>query len=197
MSRNGFIYRYVGRQEKVHHICRQHWIVLSRPIELWLAAVVIGVLVAFRGGSHTSTILDRFAGWLVLTATLYAVWQVLEWWLARYVITNERVVFIQGILTRKVSAVPLSKVTDTTFRRTPLGLLLNYGDLLLDAPGERPGLPTLTKLPNSEEVYRLMMTLIPEDSRAPAGDEEAEEIRRKTKQKQVDKDQTQEIPRFV
>lgn len=196
MSKNGFIYRYVGRQEKLHHICRQHWIVLSRPIEMWLAAVIVGVLVAFRGGPRVSTMLDRFAGWLVLAATLYATWQVLEWWLARYVITNERVIFIQGIMTRKVSAVPLSKVTDTTFRRTPLGLLLNYGDLLLDAPGERPGLPTLTKLPDSEEVYRLMMTLIPEESHALKGESEEEE-RRQTRQQQPDADQTQEIPRFV
>lgn len=170
MNEETLIPRYLAWQERVYHTCRQHWIVLARPFILWLGglflAAWVSVVVPLPRGIVAWVVIA-----LLVAISAYFCWKVLEWMIARYVITDRRAFFIEGIVIRKVSAIPLSKVTDTTFIRTPLGQLLNYGDFLLDAPGEKPGLPTLTKLPDPDDVYRLVCSLTPEGEAEPPVDD--------------------------
>ncbi|MGH2704535.1 MAG: PH domain-containing protein [Actinomycetota bacterium] len=143
------------------HLCRRHPIVVARPFVLWILAILAGAGAGLvLGPPATRSIVDRAAGVLVLVATLYTAWRAAQWWFARYVITDRRILLVEGIVSRTISAIPLSKITDTTFRRSPLGRMLRYGDLLLDAPGERPGLPRLTFLPKPDVAYRLIMGLV-------------------------------------
>lgn len=170
MNENTLIPRYLAWQERVYHTCRQHWIVLARPFLIWLGSMFFVVWLGFTLRSPRGLLPWVVIGLLVLFSAYFG-WKVLEWMIARYVITDRRAFFIEGIVVRKVSAIPLSKVTDTTFIRTPLGQMLNYGDFLLDAPGERPGLPVLTKLPYPDDVYRLVCSLTPEDEAEPPVDD--------------------------
>lgn len=169
MRSSSLTHRYLAREERVHHICRQHWIVLARPFCIWLASVVfassaIVFLDSGRIGSVMRPVMEPLLALLVVGTTLYIGARYAGWRLARFVFTNRRVLFIEGLLSRRVSAIPLSKITDTTFTRSLLGRLLHYGDLLLDSPGEQPGIATLAALPQPDELYRLIMTLVPHDT---------------------------------
>lgn len=153
--------KYLASGEKVMFSCRQHPVILVKPVVLWVLAILVGSLVGFASSPSTSQgFTDRLAGFLVLGITVYSAVKVAQWWWARYVVTDQRVLFVEGIIARKVSSVPLEKVTDTTFSRTVWGRLIGYGDLLLDSPGERPGLDTLFHLPKPDEVYRLVASLV-------------------------------------
>jgi membrane protein YdbS with pleckstrin-like domain len=99
-------------------------------------------------------------GWIVLAGAFVLGWKTWAWWVARYVITDERVLLIEGVLARRVRAVPLSKVTHTDFRRSLLGRILGYGTLSLDSPGSHNGLRELTSIPRPDEIYRLIMSLV-------------------------------------
>ena len=55
------------------------------------------------------------------------------WWIERIVITDKRVMLAEGIVTHNVGMMPLSKVTDLTFRRTFGGRLLGYGTLIVES----------------------------------------------------------------
>lgn len=153
--------KYLASGEKVLFSCRQHVVLLVKPMAIWVAAILIGSLVGFALSPSTSEgFVDRLAGFVVLGATAYSALKIARWWWARYVVTDQRVLFVEGIIARKVSAVPLEKVTETTFSRSMWGRLIGYGDLLLDSPGERPGLDTLFHLPKPDEVYRLVTSLV-------------------------------------
>lgn len=153
--------KYLAPSEHVLHTCRRHWIVVFKPIALWLIVVGTGAVVGFvLSPEQSNTWLDRILGIAALITTLYAAWRVADWSAAAYVVTDQRVLLLEGLISRNVSAIPLSKVTDTTFRRTILGRMLAYGDLMLDSPGEKPGLSTLTVLPRPIELYRLIMSLV-------------------------------------
>lgn len=153
--------KYLAPSEHVLHTCRRHWIVIFKPIALWVIVVSAGAIVGFVLSPEASnTWLDRILGIAALIMTLYAAWKVTDWSAAAYVVTDQRVLLLEGLISRNVSAIPLSKVTDTTFRRSILGRMLGYGDLMLDSPGEKPGLATLTVLPRPVELYRLIMSLV-------------------------------------
>jgi hypothetical protein len=153
--------RYLAANEKVRYSCRRHPIVLLKVILLWLVALIAGSFAGLvESPSDEDGLIDQVAGFIVLALTLYSAWKIAHWWWGRYVITDLRALFIEGIISRKVSSIPLEKVTDTTYARSVWGRLLGYGDLLLDTPGERPGLDTLLYLPNPDEVYRLIASLV-------------------------------------
>lgn len=153
--------KYLAPSEHVLHTCRRHWIVILKPTLLWLLVIGAGAVVGFvLSPEQSNTWLDRILGVGALITTLYAGYRVADWAVAAYVITDQRVLFLEGLVSRNVSAIPLSKVTDTTFRRSILGRMFGYGDLMLDSPGEKPGLSTLTVLPRPVEMYRLIMSLV-------------------------------------
>lgn len=153
--------RYLAPAERVVYVCRRHLIGMAGPFGLWILSLVaaagVGLLVSPR---LATPVADRLAGWLVLAASAYLALRAARWWMARYVITDQRVLLVEGIVSRTVSAIPLAKVTDTTYERSIGGRLLGYGDLMLDSPGERPGLAVLTSLPRPDELYRLIMSLV-------------------------------------
>lgn len=162
--------RYLTDGETVVHETRQHPIVLMKPMLVWLAstfaALAIGFLVSPRVGA---SLIDNVLGGMLLAVTAYALWNILHWRTARYVITESRVLVMDGLLAIKVYSIPFSKVTDTALSRSIWGRVFGYGDLLLDTAGDRPGVSTLSYLPHSDMVYRLVASLIDgpvDDSRA-------------------------------
>ncbi|MGH2768175.1 MAG: PH domain-containing protein [Actinomycetota bacterium] len=162
------ITRYLTPAEEVVHVSRRHPIVLARAFGLWVASVLAGTAVGLLVSPRTSTsLVDQMAGGLVLAATALLAWRTWRWWLARYVITDRRVLHVEGIVSRNVSAIQLSKVTDTTFRRSVWGRILGYGDLLLDVPGEHGGLRVLTTLPRPEALYRTIVSVVVGERGAP------------------------------
>lgn len=128
---------------------------------LWLLTMLCGAAFGFVVSPRVSnSVADSVAGWVVMGVSLWTSVRVLTWWIAKYVITDQRVLLIEGLLAVRVSAIPLTKVTDTTFTRTFLGRIFGYGDLLLDAPGEQPGIATLTRIPRPTQLYRLITSLV-------------------------------------
>lgn len=184
--------KYLAPSEHVLHTCRRHWIVIFKPILLWAFVVGAGAVIGFVfSPEESTTLLDRILGVVAAIVTLYAVWKVIDWSAAAYVVTDQRVLLLEGLISRNVSAIPLAKVTDTTFRRSIIGRVLGYGDLMLDSPGEKPGLSTLTVLPRPVELYRLIMSLVVNKDK---GQEPAVAV---PLPKKPDEDETGPIPRVT
>lgn len=168
--------------------------VLLRPLAAWLATMTLVTLAGVFVLSRTEdTLADRAIAVAVLAATAYAVVKVLRWWATRYVITQERVMRISGLLSVRVSSIPLSKVNDTTFSRSIWGRVLGFGDLTLESAAEKAGLSCLAFLPNPTEVYRIVTSLLAERGR----DEPDEQpVRRWPGTRDAGADDTGPLPRF-
>jgi len=183
--------RYLADDEPVLHYCRQHPIVLLKPLAVWLVAVTgasaIGFFISPRSGA---SLVDNLAGGSIVGFTAYAGWKFWQWRTALYVFTDQRVLSKEGILAVKVTSIPLAKVTDTTFTRPVWGRLLGYGELFLDSAGEQDGFSTLSYLPKAEGVYRLLASLL-----AGSGERPAEPL--SSVREYQDPDDTGPLPRVV
>jgi uncharacterized membrane protein YdbT with pleckstrin-like domain len=141
----------------VVYTTRRHPIVLAKQFGIWFGIMVATLFLTVRDGRNGP--IDGMAGIIFLLATLYFVGSIAEWWIDEYVITNKRVIKVEGIITRKISTIPLGKITDTSYRRTWLGRILGYGDMVLDTPGQDKYLPMLYKLSKPDEVYKTIMSI--------------------------------------
>jgi membrane protein YdbS with pleckstrin-like domain len=181
VRRAGGVERYLAHGERVVSVLRRHTVVLEPAVGFWLLILAAGVGAGLLSGKLPGWHLGVIGGWLVLAGAGLLAWKAWAWWVARYVITDQRVIFIEGVLNRRVRAVPLSKITHTDYRRSLFGRMLGYGDLTLDSPGGATGLRELTSVPNPDEVYRLIMSLVSgtatarATARRPGGGLEAED----------------------
>ncbi|HXL16199.1 MAG TPA: PH domain-containing protein [Streptosporangiaceae bacterium] len=145
--------RYLLPNEDCVAMVRRHPAVLL-PAS---AYAVGGLLAAFivsatllRG--HTTLILIIWALWGVLMVRL--IWQAINWAVDYFVITSKRILLTSGVFTRSVAMMPLSKVTDMSFRRSLAGRLLGYGEFVVESAGQDQALRTIDHIPYPEDLYR-------------------------------------------
>ncbi|MEA2475817.1 MAG: hypothetical protein QOC87_16 [Actinomycetota bacterium] len=153
--------RYLAHDERVVLLVRRHLALLARPataaIGVIALAAVAGVIWSPSSGAD---IVDRIVGLIALVFVLRLAWKICTWWADRIVVTDQRIFEVSGVLTRKVQSMPIVKVTDMTYNRSLMGRILGYGDLVVEAPGQKEALRVLTYLPQPDDFYRTITTIV-------------------------------------
>jgi uncharacterized membrane protein YdbT with pleckstrin-like domain len=126
----GYLENLMGQKEKIVLKERQHVVVIAPRLVLWGAVSLLILLVTFVLVAVTP--LDGLA--LVLLLALVApFWRImvdfLNWWNEQYVITNRRVIQLEGIINKHSIDSSLEKVNDVVLEQSALGRMLNYGDV--------------------------------------------------------------------
>lgn len=151
-------------------ILHPHWKTLVGPIALTL--VVVAALLAgeiFIPGNKWATV-ERLA-LAVVAAALLAWWlayPVLVWRTTVYELTNRRMRLRDGIITRNGRDIPLSRITDVSFRKGLLDRLLGCGTLIVESAGEH-GTLTLTEIPHVEKVQATLFQLVEDEQQRDDG----------------------------
>jgi len=124
----GYLESLMGRYEGIVFKTRKHWLVILPPILInSLLSLLIIVGCVFLG---------RLVGLLASLALLLLVFplgkltlDLLHWWNEQYVITNRRVVQVEGIINKHVIDSSLEKVNDVVLDQSFFGRFLGYGDV--------------------------------------------------------------------
>ncbi|MFC0528231.1 PH domain-containing protein [Phytohabitans kaempferiae] len=150
---SSLVARYLFPTERYRGEWKRHWIHLSTPLLIGTAATfALGYLSGFlarqevRGLTTAAVIV-----WLGVMG--WVAWQIADWYYDRFILTNKRVMVVNGIVTRKVGMMPLLRVTDMKYEQSPLGRLLNYGTFVLESAGQDQALREVKHLPNPNELY--------------------------------------------
>jgi uncharacterized membrane protein YdbT with pleckstrin-like domain len=137
---------------------RKHWAYMLDHLtstSLVLLALVIGERLL-----PDSVLIDNITWYVALVAVLRFTVLTILWWIERIVITDKRVMLAQGIITHNVGMMPLSKVTDLTFRRTLGGRMFGYGTIVVESAGQIQALNRIDYLPRPEEIYEALSELV-------------------------------------
>jgi len=137
---------------------RMHWAVMAN--KLVSTGLFLLLMIIVQSYLPTSALVDNLTFYLALAAVLRFTVQTILWWIERIVITDKRVMLAEGIITHNVGMMPLSKVTDLTFRRTFGGRLLGYGTLIVESAGQIQALNKIKYMPRPEEIYEALSELI-------------------------------------
>jgi uncharacterized membrane protein YdbT with pleckstrin-like domain len=165
------INKYLLPREVQVAVVRQHPAVLI-PAS---AQALGGLLVA---GLLTATVLHGIIAGVVWIAwgvlVLRLLWKILNWSVDYFVVTTERLLLTTGFLTRRVAMMPLTKVTDMSFRRTFPGRLLGYGEFIVESAGQDQALRNVEYIPYPEQLYLLVCGML-----FPSSAEDADDIEEK------------------
>ncbi len=141
----------------------QHPMVLIRPVARALAASVVWLWIAFAVPTP-GRLLD-LTSLAVVGLWLWVGWSELERRNNWIVVTEKRIFQTQGIFTRTVPMMRLSKVTDVTYRRNVAGRLFRYGLIIIESAGQDQALHDLNYIPYPEGTDALKAALFGESPR--------------------------------
>lgn len=145
--------RYLFPTERYRGEWKRHWIHLSTPLLIGIGVTfVLGYLAGFLAKQNVNG-LTTVAVLIWLGVMGWVAWGVADWYFDRFILTNKRVMVVNGIITRKVAMMPLLRVTDMKYEQSPLGRLLNYGTFVLESAGQDQALREVKHLPNPNELY--------------------------------------------
>jgi uncharacterized membrane protein YdbT with pleckstrin-like domain len=157
-------------------VLHPHWKTLLRPIALTflVVAVLLVAEVLIPAGKAAAT--ERLVLGVVAIVLLmwWLVYPLLRWRTTVYELTTRRMRLRDGIIARNGRDIPLSRITDVSFRKGPLDRLLGCGTLVVESAGEHGEL-VLTAIPHVERVQATLFQLV-EDERQRAGREERRSI---------------------
>ncbi len=140
---------------------RFHPAVLIKPVAISLGALAVALLVSMApvGGAV------RLVIWIAFLCVLAWLGVQIWMWLEDYfVVTSQRLLLTKGLISRTVNMMPLTKVTDMSFRRTAWGRVLGYGEFVVESAGQDQALRRVTHLPYPEQLYLEVCGLIFKDS---------------------------------
>lgn len=143
--------RYLLPTERQVINIRRHWAVLVGQSVQSILLLVLGILVArvFGGVGFLRTL----AIWFCVFVVIRWAWIIGDWYVEKLIVTDKRVLLLTGIVTRKVAIMPLVKVTDLTYNRSATGLMLGYGQFVVETAGQDQALSTIDFVPRPEQLY--------------------------------------------
>ena len=120
--------------EKILYEARIHWINSVLGVLVLLAALFI---YAFAESiQRGQTFLHYVAGILVLVALALLFWAWFRRWTTEIAVTNRRIIFKEGFISRKTVEMHMDKVESVDVDQSILGRMLNYGDITIRGTGE-------------------------------------------------------------
>ena len=156
-------------EQKVLEV-KKHWVALAWPaVRVGIGVVIFVSAFAFQGPIY----------WILFVLGLVlggqALWRILEEYRDRFVITNQRVFRVNGVLSTARASVPLLRILDITVNKPVIGRWLNYGHLIFESAAQVQGLNRITyvgDIDQREDVLRIVMQGdLPQQIATPAEDD--------------------------
>jgi membrane protein YdbS with pleckstrin-like domain len=147
--------RYLLDGERVVTAVHQHWAKVAEPV----ASAVAGAILALWVDTHVDLALSAIAtvvwwGWFALVARL--LYRLAEWRHDWFVATDKRLLLFSGFITRRVSMMPLIKVTDMSYERSVPGRILGFGRFVMESAGHDQALRAVEWVPQPDHHYRII-----------------------------------------
>ena len=122
---------------------RQHWLApLAEGRTAWLMLIASLVLVVldtfFLSASTLRDLFGYFADILLIVSLLWAGWILIGWYSEDYLVTNRRVLKVDGILRKRSADSSLEKINDAILEQSVLGRVFGYGDLEILTAADAP-----------------------------------------------------------
>ena len=164
--------RLLNDNETVSVDLHPHWWFLAGPILAIVGAITAGI--ATLVVAETDSTLHTVAGWATLVALaasgLWLISRYGRWLTTHFVITNRRVIFRTGLLTKRGIEIPIDRVNTVHFRQSLWERMVGAGDLLIESGGES-GQQRFTDIRQPDRVQRVLHAEMETRERRRRGDD--------------------------
>lgn len=143
--------RFLTEGEEIAVAVRPHWIALVWPVTV---AVVIaaGVIFALTKIDNATAKLVILGAGLLLFA-FYPLRWFIRWATSHFVVTNERLIHLRGLIAKGSMEIPLQRINDVRFDQNIIQRILGAGNLIVESAGER-GREVFDNVRNPESIQK-------------------------------------------
>jgi hypothetical protein len=124
--------RLLSEGEQVILRSRQHWLALLLEARYAVLLFIAGLVLLFLSQAVTGTFHD-IVGYAVVAAIVISLLWIAKvyvtWYSEDYMVTNRRVLKVEGIVNKRSADSSLEKINDAVLEQNLFGRMLNYGDL--------------------------------------------------------------------
>lgn len=146
-----------------------HWWFFFEAAAALMVSIIAGI--AVRVGLNSGNT-RKYLGYVVLVAIgVSAIWllvRYMKWVTTNFVITNDRIIFRQGVVGKSGIEIPLDRVNNVNFNQSAFERLLGAGDLLIESGGE-DGQQRFTDVRKPQRVQNLVHAQVEAKSRQRGG----------------------------
>ena len=136
-----------------------HEAVMIKPIAFFVLGTLAAVVAFGQLPASADIVLNLIIiGWVALVGWVW--WRWFEWTRELTFISGYRMIKLQGIIIREVRMMPIGKVTDMTYTKSPLGMILGYGTFIVESAGQDQAFSKLPFIPEPDETYRYIQNLL-------------------------------------
>src|SRR5215203_2934427 len=147
--------------ERVLRRAHQHWFVFVANAR-WAVLALVGaaVLTTLRVWLNGSGVIWDILGWITLAVFVFGVlsflWSILRYRNEEYLITNRRLVHVEGVVNKKTTDSALEKINDAVLTESLFGRMFGFGDLDVLTASEE-GIERLRMLRDAKDFKKAMI----------------------------------------
>lgn len=118
------------------------WLFVALAATMWISSHTSGWFGTVTGYVGLGAIVVA-AGWLIVAFV--------KWRTTYFIVTNDRLIYRQGVVARAGVEIPLERVNNVNFHQSIFERLIGTGDLLIESGGQ-DGKQTISDIPRPEWV---------------------------------------------
>jgi hypothetical protein len=122
----------LATNERIIHRERQHWLVLLWGARMPIVAMVLGIVLLVVSSALSDPFKALFfaiGGVLFLGGLAFLIWATMRYLNQEYVLTNRRVIEVQGVVNKRSTDSSLEKINDAILTQSIFGRIFGFGDL--------------------------------------------------------------------
>ncbi|MFI5043828.1 MAG: PH domain-containing protein [Acidimicrobiales bacterium] len=128
---------HLHRDEEIVLDLHPHWIMLVKAILAVVVTIVVGIFLLTRGWDNVAASgLKILMGVLIVASLLYLLQRWIAWYSTNFVVTTDRCIYREGIITKKGVEIPLERINTVFFHQGLIERMLRAGDLTIESAGE-------------------------------------------------------------
>jgi Bacterial PH domain len=151
------VLEYLMPEERICVGVRRHPLVILFPVILTVAGLIVAL--ALTTGIGHSRGADEFIWLLWAALLLWAGWKVTDWRLTYFIVTENRLMLVTGVVGRSIAMLPLQKVTDMRLSVSATGRALGYGQFIVESAGQEQALRNIRFVPYPRQLYQEILAL--------------------------------------
>ena len=157
----GYPDNVLAKDEQVVLHSHPHWKLLVGPVLVFIIATGVAAFL--------TAVVQQRTGWdqtarMIVDGVIWAIWLVLLCWLTlapvlswrttHFVVTDRRVMFRHGVLTRSGIDIPLARINSVEFRHGLIDRMVGTGTLIIESASQDP--LEFDDIPRVERVHSLL-----------------------------------------
>lgn len=114
-----------------------HWVVYIKGVIALVLATAIGIFLLTRDiDGNWGRIVNSLAIILILVALLYFLQRMIAWKTTNFVVTTDRCIYREGIISKRGIEIPLERINTVFFHQGPVDRIFGSGTLTIESAGE-------------------------------------------------------------